>query len=367
MQTGNHEMILVIDFGGQYIQLIARAVREQNVYCEIMPWRAGMDKIRAYGAKGIILSGGPHSVYEENAPQISDEIFSLGVPVLGICYGMQYIAHRLGGVVRTAPVSEYGKQYLNVNQSELFSSVKQNSVVWMSHCDYISEIPAGFRRTATTPTCPVAALECVEKKIYGVQFHPEVNHTEYGRQILKNFLYSVCKIEERWSIGNFVTESVEKIRKKVGDGKVLCALSGGVDSAACVLLLQRQGYDVSGVTLRLHHYKDRPGTCGSADDIEEAARVAAQMGISHRVLDLCDLFRREVMGHFVSEYCAGRTPNPCLDCNRELKFGAMLDWALDHGFDYVSTGHYARVGFDAASGRHLLLRGVDALTERWCA
>lgn len=142
--------------------------------------------------------------------------------------------------------------------------------------------------------------------------------------------------------------------------KVLVGMSGGVDSAACVLLLQKQGYDVSGVTLRLHHYKDRPGTCGSADDIEEAARVAAQMGISHRVLDLCDLFRREVMGHFVSEYCAGRTPNPCLDCNRELKFGAMLDWALDHGFDYVSTGHYARVGFDAASGRHLLLRGVDA-------
>lgn len=142
--------------------------------------------------------------------------------------------------------------------------------------------------------------------------------------------------------------------------RVLVGMSGGVDSAACVLLLQKQGYDVSGVTLRLHHYKDRPGTCGSADDIEEAARVAAQMGISHRVLDLCDLFRREVMGHFVSEYCAGRTPNPCLDCNRELKFGAMLDWALDHGFDYVSTGHYARVGFDAASGRHLLLRGVDA-------
>ena len=149
--------------------------------------------------------------------------------------------------------------------------------------------------------------------------------------------------------------------------KVLVGMSGGVDSAACVLLLQKQGYDVSGVTLRLHHYKDRPGTCGSAEDIEEAGRVAAQMGISHQVLDLCDLFRREVMGHFVSEYCAGRTPNPCLDCNRELKFGAMLDWALDHGFDYVSTGHYARVGFDAASGRHLLLRGVDALTERWCA
>ena len=142
--------------------------------------------------------------------------------------------------------------------------------------------------------------------------------------------------------------------------RVLVGMSGGVDSAACVLLLQKQGYDVSGVTLRLHHYKDRPGTCGSADDIEEAARVAAQMGISHRVLDLCDLFRREVMGHFVSEYCAGRTPNPCLDCNRELKFGTMLDWALDHGFDYISTGHYARVGFDAASGRHLLLRGVDA-------
>lgn len=142
--------------------------------------------------------------------------------------------------------------------------------------------------------------------------------------------------------------------------KVLVGMSGGVDSAACVLLLQRQGYDVSGVTLRLHHYKDRPGTCGSADDLEEAARAAAQMGISHDVLDLCGIFRREVMEHFVSEYCAGRTPNPCLDCNRALKFGAMLDWALDRGFDYVSTGHYARVGLDAASGRPLLLRGVDA-------
>ncbi|MBS1416116.1 MAG: glutamine-hydrolyzing GMP synthase [Clostridia bacterium] len=233
------DKILVIDFGGQYIQLIARAVREQNVYCEIMPWRADMEKIKAYGAKGIILSGGPHSVYEENAPVISDEIFNLGVPVLGICYGMQFIAHRLGGVVRTAPVSEYGKQYLNVDKSELFASVKQNSVVWMSHCDYISEIPEGFRRTATTPTCPVAAMECVERKIYGVQFHPEVNHTEYGRQILNNFLYSICKIEERWSIGNFVTESVAKIREKVGDKKVLCALSGGVDSAVAAALVQR--------------------------------------------------------------------------------------------------------------------------------
>ena len=142
--------------------------------------------------------------------------------------------------------------------------------------------------------------------------------------------------------------------------KVLVGMSGGVDSAACVLLLQRQGYEVSGVTLRLHPYKDRPGTCGSADDIEEAARVAVQMGISHQVLDLCDVFRREVMEHFVSEYCAGRTPNPCLDCNRELKFGAMLDWALERGFDYIATGHYARVGFDEASGRHLLLRGTDA-------
>ena len=141
--------------------------------------------------------------------------------------------------------------------------------------------------------------------------------------------------------------------------KVLVGMSGGVDSAACVLLLKAQGYDVSGVTLRLHHYKDRPGTCGSADDIEEAARVAAQMGISHQVLDLCGVFRREVMERFVSEYCAGRTPNPCLDCNRELKFGAMLDWALDHGFDCVATGHYARVGCDGATGRRLLLRGID--------
>ena len=146
--------------------------------------------------------------------------------------------------------------------------------------------------------------------------------------------------------------------------KVLVGMSGGVDSAACVLLLQAQGYDVSGVTLRLHHYKDRPGTCGSADDIDEAARVAVQMGISHEVLDLTDTFRCAVMEHFVSEYCAGRTPNPCLDCNRELKFGAMLDYALSRGFDFVATGHYARVGFDEATGRYTLLRGVDARKDQ---
>lgn len=146
--------------------------------------------------------------------------------------------------------------------------------------------------------------------------------------------------------------------------KVLVGMSGGVDSAACVLLLQQQGYEVSGVTLRLHGYRDRPGTCGSADDIDEAARVAAQMGIDHQVLDLSDIFRREVMEHFVAEYCAGRTPNPCLDCNRALKFGAMLDYALAQGFDYVATGHYARVGFDETAGRYTLLRGVDTRKDQ---
>ncbi len=146
--------------------------------------------------------------------------------------------------------------------------------------------------------------------------------------------------------------------------KVLVGMSGGVDSAVCALLLREQGCDVTGVTLRLHHYKDRPGVCGSADDIDEAARVAAQLGIEHLVLDFCDIFRREVMDRFVREYCAGRTPNPCLDCNRELKFGALLDWACAHGFDCIATGHYARTGFDAASGRRLLLRGADTRKDQ---
>ena len=273
---------------------------------------------------------------------------------------MQLINEHFGGIVLPEVKTEYGPTEIDIiAPCPLTDGMDKKQTVLMSHGDAVKKHADGFVTFAVTGDV-VAGIYNAEKKIIGVQFHPEVDLSEHGVEMLKNFLRKVCGLKETYALEDRIETSVRMIREKVGNEKVIVLVSGGVDSAACVLLLQKQGYDVSGVTLRLHHYKDRPGTCGSADDIEEAARVAAQMGISHRVLDLCDLFRREVMGHFVSEYCAGRTPNPCLDCNRELKFGTMLDWALDHGFDYISTGHYARVGFDAASGRHLLLRGVDA-------
>ena len=234
------EMIIVLDFGGQYNQLIARRVRECSVYCEVHPYTMDLEKIKTMEPKGIIFTGGPNSVYGEDSPHCSRELYELGIPILGICYGSQLMAHMLGGKVETAPVSEYGRTEVSVeNDSVLFGDVSPKTVCWMSHTDYISQAPEGFRVTASTPVCPVAAMECPEKNFYAVQFHPEVMHTEEGMKMLSNFVYKVCCCSGDWKMGSFVQDTIQALREKIGDGKVLCALSGGVDSSVAAVLLSK--------------------------------------------------------------------------------------------------------------------------------
>jgi len=231
---------MVLDFGGQYNQLIARRVREEHIYCEVHPHTVSLDKIKELNPKGIIFTGGPNSVYDSASPTYDVEILKLGIPVLGICYGSQLMAHLMGGRVETAPTSEYGKTEVEVdNSSAIFKDVLKSTICWMSHTDYIAEAPAGFKVTATTPVCPVAAMECEDMKLYAVQFHPEVAHTREGQKMLRNFIYDVCDCSGDWNMGSFVEASIASIREKVGDGKVLCALSGGVDSSVAAVMLSK--------------------------------------------------------------------------------------------------------------------------------
>lgn len=239
----NHEKVLVLDFGGQYNQLIARRVRELGVYCDLLPYDMSIEKIRKYAPVGIIFTGGPNSVYEAGAPDVDAEIFSLGIPVLGICYGCQLIAHKLGGKVAHADTREYGKSEIEYGESVLYGGVQKKNICWMSHTDYVSEVPAGFKITATTKTCPAAGFENAEKKIYGIQFHTEVHHTAEGEKILKNFLYGVCGAKGDWTMANFVEEQVAALKSKLAGKKVLCAMSGGVDSAVAATLIHRAAGD----------------------------------------------------------------------------------------------------------------------------
>lgn len=234
------EMIIVLDFGGQYNQLIARRVRECNVYCEVHPYNISIEKIQEMQPKGIIFTGGPNSVYAEDSAVCEKKIFELGIPVLGICYGSQLIAHMLGGDVKTAPVSEYGKTEVCVDpKSALFQNVAEKTICWMSHTDYIAKVPQGFSVIAHTKDCPIAAMENQERKIYAVQFHPEVVHTVEGIKMLHNFVRGICGCRGDWRMDSFVETSIQQIREKVGTGKVLCALSGGVDSSVAAVLLSK--------------------------------------------------------------------------------------------------------------------------------
>ena len=235
-----HETVIVLDFGGQYNQLIARRVRENNVYCEIYSYKTDLSVIKAKNPKGIIFTGGPNSVYLEDSPTIDPEIFSWGVPVLGICYGSQLMMHLLGGHVCRAPEREYGKTEVFVNtESKLFTDVQPSTICWMSHNDYIEQAAPGFQITAHTANCPVAAVENAEKGLYAVQFHPEVFHSEDGTQILRNFVVDVCGCKQDWSPASFIESTVAELKAQLGDDKVVLGLSGGVDSSVAAVLLNK--------------------------------------------------------------------------------------------------------------------------------
>ena len=235
-----HETVIVLDFGGQYNQLIARRVRENNVYCEIYSYKTDLSVIKAKNPKGIIFTGGPNSVYLEDSPTIDPEIFNWGVPVLGICYGSQLMMHLLGGHVCRAPEREYGKTEVFVDtNSKMFTDVQPSTICWMSHNDYIEQAAPGFKITAHTVNCPVAAAENAEKGLYAVQFHPEVLHTAEGKKMLRNFVYNVCGCSGDWKMDSFVENNVKALRERIGEGKVLCALSGGVDSSVLAAMLAK--------------------------------------------------------------------------------------------------------------------------------
>ena len=240
MEKMQHELILVIDFGGQYNQLIARRVRECGVYCEIIPYTYTLEQIKAKNPKGIIFTGGPNSVYAEETPKVDAGVFELGVPVLGICYGHQFMAHTLGGHVESAGISEFGKTSVELQTDcSLFKGVEGRNICWMSHNDYVSEVPEGFQTYAMTSECPVAAMINDERKLYGVQFHPEVEHTPFGRKMLSNFLFDICGVKGDWTMASFAKTKIEEIKALVGDAHVLCALSGGVDSSVAAVLVHK--------------------------------------------------------------------------------------------------------------------------------
>ncbi|HYX68404.1 MAG TPA: glutamine-hydrolyzing GMP synthase, partial [Terriglobales bacterium] len=256
-----HQPIIILDFGAQYSQLIARRVREQKVFSVVLPCTVSLDEIRSYHPAGIILSGGPCSVYEKGAPTMDDRVFSLGVPILGICYGLQVIAHKLGGKVNPGKKREFGHADVTITEtSPLFADLPQQMPVWMSHGDEATQLPSGFRLVAKS-TNAIAAIENAERKIYAVQFHPEVRHTRFGTDILKNFVFKVCGARGDWTPQRFIDETVEQIKKQVGDGHAICALSGGVDSSVAATLVHRAIGErltcvfVNNGVLRLHEFE----------------------------------------------------------------------------------------------------------------
>lgn len=234
------DMVLVVDFGGQYNQLIARRVRDCHVYCEVVPYNKAMTAVKEKEPKGIIFTGGPNSVYAEGAPKIDPDIFEQGIPILGLCYGMQMMAHTLGGKVEAAEKREFGKTLTHFyNKASVFKDLPEESITWMSHVDYVSEMPEGFIRIAYTEDCPNAAMMHPDKNLYAMQYHPEVNHSEKGVDMLKNFLFEVCGCSESWTMANYAKTAIESIRAQVGDGQVLLALSGGVDSSVAAQLISK--------------------------------------------------------------------------------------------------------------------------------
>ncbi len=282
--------IIVLNFGSQYVQLIARRVREAGIYSEILPYDTSAQEILSRKPYGIILSGGPASVYEPDAPLPDQNIYTLGVPVLGICYGLQVMAHQLGGKVERATKQEYGRAKLTViKEDPIFYGIPREFDVWMSHADKAVRLPKGFESLASSENSPYAVIRHKSKAIYGVQFHPEVAHTQYGRELLSNFLFKVCGAEKNWSMGNFIEEKIEEIKKEVGSGRVICALSGGVDSTVAALLT----YKAVGNQLKcifVNHGLLRKG------EVEEVEGYFKRMGLPFYRVDAEELFLERLKG-----------------------------------------------------------------------
>ena len=287
------ETVIVLDFGGQYNQLIARRVRECGVYCEVKPYTTSIEELRAMAPIGLILTGGPGSVYAADAPKADPAIFALGVPVLGICYGCQLMAQYLGGSVVPAQedtAREYGRTDTHFDTGcALFAGLEAEGVTWMSHGDYMERVPDGFRNTAHTAVCPNAAIADESRGFYGVQFHPEVNHTEHGTDMIRNFLYGACKAAGSWSMGSYKDEAIAGIREKVGGGKVLLALSGGVDSSVAAALLSEAVGDKLTAVFVDHGLLRK----GEADEVE---RVFSDRELNFVRVDARDRFLIKLAG-----------------------------------------------------------------------
>lgn len=285
------ELVLVMDFGGQYSQLIARRIRECGVYCEIIPYNTPVDTIRAKQAQGIVFSGGPSSVYSEGAPQCSPEVFELNTPILGICYGMQLTTRVLGGEVSRAASREYGNTHLYIDKNDgLFAEVGAETAVWMSHGDYVAAAPAGFAVTAHTNNTPVAAMADEQRRIYGVQFHPEVVHTPEGMKMLRNYLFTTCGCKGDWDMGSYVDIAIKQIREQVGDKRVLCALSGGVDSSVAAVLVHKAIGDQLTCVFVNHGFLRK----GEAEQVVKTFREGFHMKLVY--VDATDRFMKRMDG-----------------------------------------------------------------------
>ena len=285
------DKIIILDYGSQYTQLIARRIREQHVYSEIVPFNITVDKVKAYAPKGIILSGGPNSVFEEGAPGIDPGIFALGIPVLGVCYGMQLISQELGGRVQPGEAREYGKTEMTVVPgNELFKGLPDKFVVWMSHGDRVAEIPAGFKVSATSDNCPYAAIRNEEKRFFGIQFHPEVVHTQHGNQILSNFVFGICRANADWQLTTWIEDTVEKLRKQIGDEEVVLGLSGGVDSSVVAVLLHKA------IGTRLHCIFVDNGLLRYNEDKQVEEMFHAKLGLDLHVAHAAQRFYAALAG-----------------------------------------------------------------------
>ena len=285
------DKIIILDYGSQYTQLIARRIREQHVYSEIVPFNITVDKVKAYAPKGIILSGGPNSVFEEGAPGIDPGIFDLGIPVLGVCSGMQLISQELGGRVQPGEAREYGKTEMTVVPgNELFKGLPDKFVVWMSHGDRVAEIPAGFKVSAISDNCPYAAIRNEEKRFFGIQFHPEVVHTQHGNQILSNFVFGICRANADWQLTTWVEDTVEKLRKQIGDEEVVLGLSGGVDSSVVAVLLHKA------IGTRLHCIFVDNGLLRYNEDKQVEEMFHAKLGLDLHVVHAAQRFYTALAG-----------------------------------------------------------------------